>query len=304
MAPPQGRLHQVRLPPGVRAQYPWSGAALVAPDGHALHYLDEGPREAPPLLMVHGNPTWSFYWRNLVKAFAPEYRCVVPDHVGHGLSERPASADYRLQQHIDNLVALIDHLDLERLTLVVHDWGGPIGLGAGVARRERVARLVIFNTSVFLERVPFAIRVLRWSGFGDLAVHRLNAAVEGAIQRSLTHRLPAAVAAGYRAPYRTPAERTGHLAFFRDIPIEEGHPSRPTILGLTESVPRAFAEVPTQFLWGDQDFVFTPRFLARWQELMPHAEAHRLAHAAHWVVEDAHEEIVVKMRDFLQRTAT
>jgi len=289
------------LPEAVRAHYPWSGSDLTLKSGHRLHYLDEGTGD--PVLMVHGNPTWSFYWRNLVTALSPTQRCVVPDHIGSGLSDKPQDWTYRLQDHIDNLVALIDHLDLQKITLVVHDWGGAIGFGAALARPDRIARIVVFNTSVFLDHVPLSIRMARWPGVGEALVRGMNGFLRIGLLRAIgdRKRLANGVAAGYLAPYGSYESRIAHLQFIRDIPLESGHPTRATIAGLTEGVPRAFANTPTMFIWGDQDFVFTPRFLEKWQLLLPGAEVHRFADAAHWVVEDAHERIVPLMHDFLGR---
>lgn len=304
MSEESGTARYDALPADVRALYPWPGRNHTLTSGHTMHFVDEGSGEGSPMLMVHGNPTWSFYYRELVKAFAGSHRCVVPDHIGSGLSDKPQRWSYRLQDHIDNLVELIDALELSNITVVVHDWGGPIGLGAAAARRDRIGRLVVFNTSVFMEEVPLSIRACRLPGFGDLVVKGFNAAIRGAMARSLTDRgrMSRAVARGYAAPYPRWADRVGHMGFFRDIPLEPRHPTRATIARLTAEVPEAFADTPTTFLWGDQDFVFTPRFLERWLELLPHAQSHRFPDAAHWVVEDAHERIVPLMQDFVDRT--
>ncbi|MEZ4239014.1 MAG: alpha/beta fold hydrolase [Myxococcota bacterium] len=288
------------LPEDVRRHYPWRGEFLTLPNGHKLHYLDEG--QGPPLLMVHGNPTWSFYWRRLVAGLSDRYRCVVPDHLGAGLSDKPADWTYRLQDHIDNLVALIDHLDLRDVTLVVHDWGGPIGFGAAVARPERIARLVVFNTSVFLEHVPLSIRMGRWPVAGELLVQGLNGFLRVAKFRAIGDRdkLGDGVWRGYAAPYRRWSDRIGHLKFIRDIPVEAGHPTRAVIERLTEEVPAKLGDRPALLVWGERDFVFTPKFLERWQALLPHAEVERYPDISHWVVEEAHERILPRVTRFLE----
>jgi cis-3-alkyl-4-acyloxetan-2-one decarboxylase len=288
------------LPAEVQRHYPWPGEHLALPSGHRLHYLDEGKGE--PLLMVHGNPTWSFYWRTLVQGLSDRYRCVVPDHVGAGLSDKPADWSYRLQDHIDNLVALIDHLDLRDVTLVVHDWGGPIGFGAAVARPERIARLVVFNTSVFLEHVPLSIRMARWPVTGEWLVQGLNGFLRVARLRAIGDgaRMRDGVWRGYSAPYRGWSDRIGHLKFIRDIPIEADHPTRAVVERLTERVPALFRDRPALLIWGEKDFVFTPRFLDKWRELLPQAEVERYPDVSHWVVEEAHERIVPRMQAFLE----
>ncbi len=287
------------LPAEVRAHYPWPGAFHTAKSGHQQHYLDEGEGEV--LLMVHGNPTWSFYYRRLVAELSADYRCVVPDHVGHGLSDKPQDWSYRLQDHIDNLVSLIDHLDLHDITLLVHDWGGAIGFGAALARPDRIRRLVVFNTAVFMEKVPLTIRTARKRVFGEAAILGLNGFLRGGLMQGVVDRkrMKNGVGAGYFAPYDSPANRIGHLKFIRDIPLEEGHPTRETIDRLDREV-ESLNTLPTMFLWGDRDFVFTPRFLhEHWLKKFPEAEVHQFPDAAHWVVEDAHELIVPRIRDFL-----
>jgi cis-3-alkyl-4-acyloxetan-2-one decarboxylase len=291
------------LPEEVRRHYPWPGEHLLLKSGHRLHYLDEGPRDAEPLVMVHGNPTWSFYWRTLVAPLSQSYRCVVPDHLGSGLSDKPKDWTYRLQDHVDNLVELLDHLDLKNVTLLVHDWGGAIGFGAACARPERIARLVVFNTSVFMDVVPLSIRMARWPLVGEVVVQGMNGFLRAGLIRAIGDRarLKDGVGKGYAAPYDSWEHRLAHLKFIRDIPLEDGHPTRATIERLTAEVPRLFAATPTMFVWGDRDFVFTPAFLERWKGLLPQGEVHRFADAAHWVVEDAHERIVPLVRDFLAR---
>ncbi len=289
-----------RLPEAVRRHYPWPGAFHTLPSGHQLHYLDEGTGET--LVMVHGNPTWSFYWRTLVQGLCDQYRCVVPDHLGCGLSDKPQDWSYRLSDHIDNLVSLIEALDLQNVTLLVHDWGGSIGLGAAVARSERIKRLVVFNTSVFMEHVPLSIRMARWPGVGEALVRGLNGFVRIGLVRAIADRSRWAdgVGEGYLAPYDSYNNRVAHLGFIRDIPVEDGHPTRDTIQRLTAEVP-TLADRPTMFVWGMRDFVFTPAFLERWLEMFPDAEVHRLDDAAHFVVEDAHERILPLVLDFLTR---
>ncbi|NIQ03820.1 MAG: alpha/beta fold hydrolase, partial [Nitrospinaceae bacterium] len=155
-----------------RDLYPFE-SRFFEPGGHRMHYLDEG--EGEPLLMLHGNPTWSFYYRNLIKGLKSQFRCVVPDHMGCGLSDKPQDYPYTLSQHIDNLESLVEHLKLDRLTLVMHDWGGAIGMGFAVRYPEMIKRLVIFNTAAFIaDRIPFSINLCRQSTLGPLAILRFN----------------------------------------------------------------------------------------------------------------------------------
>ena len=151
-----------------RDLYPFRSQYLTL-SGWKYHYVDEGSGD--PLVMLHGNPTWSFYYRALIAAFSPTHRVIAPDHVGCGLSDKPQAYSYTLAQHINNLEALLDALELERLTLFLHDWGGPIGMGYALRHPERVKRFVVFNTAAFpVSRIPLRINVCKLPGFGALAV--------------------------------------------------------------------------------------------------------------------------------------
>jgi len=292
------------LPAAVRGEYPWRGRYLsIHRDDAApmrLHYLDEGKGE--PLLMVHGNPTWSFYWRKLVSGLSEDYRCIVPDHIGCGLSDKPGDFSYRLEDHIQNLSQLIEALDLHDITLVVHDWGGAIGFGAALKHPDRIKRLVVFNTAVFMGPVPAEIRMCRWPVVGELVIQGLNGFVRTGLFRAIADRsrMKGGVGAGYLAPYNTWSNRYAHLAFVRDIPIEADHPTRAVINEIDERVSE-LAHLPAVFVWGEKDFVFTTAFLHRFLEKFPDPEVRLLPDAAHFVVEDAHEVIVPLVRDFLAR---
>jgi len=264
-----------------------------------MHYLDVGA--GPPVLMVHGNPTWSFYWRNLVKGLSRDHRCVVPDHVGCGLSDKPPRS-FSLEDRIAHLGRLVETLDLHDLTLVVHDWGGPIGLGTAVRDPDRFRRLVVLNTSVFEGQLPLSIRMCRWPVLGPVLIRGLNGFVRVALLRAVTDRtrVRGAVARGYLAPYRSWADREAILRFVQDIPLEEDHPTRPLFLGIDAAL-AVLEDRPVLVVWGERDFCFTPEFRRGWQERLPHAEVHQLADAGHWVMEDAHEQVVPLVRDFLER---
>lgn len=282
-----------------RQLYPFASHE-IALDGLRYHYLDEGRGE--PLLLVHGNPTWSFYWRELVRALAGRYRLIVPDHIGCGLSDKPQNYEYRLARHIANLRRLIAELKLEGVTLLAHDWGGAIGLGAAVSEPKRFCRLVLFNTAAFhSRRIPWRIRLCRTPLLGRLAVQGANAFARAALSMAVTHheRMTAAVRAGLLAPYDSWAHRIAIHRFVQDIPRSPRHPSYATLAELEEKLP-LLRDLPTMFIWGMRDWCFTPHFLERFLEFFPAAEAHRLADAGHYVVEDAHEQIVPLVERFLE----
>ncbi|HEY1065297.1 MAG TPA: alpha/beta fold hydrolase, partial [Pirellulales bacterium] len=283
-----------------RDLYPFHSHYLAL-DGLRYHYLDEGRGQT--LLCVHGNPTWSFYWRRLVSEFSNTHRVVAVDHIGCGLSGKPQKYNYSLAQHITNLVALIDRLDLRDVTLLAHDWGGAIGLGATVERPERFSRLVLFNTGAYRsQEIPLRIAACRWPVVGPLAVRGLNGFAGAAIHMATSkpERFTPAVTAGYLAPYDNWANRVAVQRFVEDIPLSPSHPTFARLHEIESALPSL--GLPTKLIWGMQDWCFTPRFLERFErEFFPHASSHRFHDCGHYVVEDAHERIVPLLRDFLNQ---
>lgn len=281
-----------------RSLYPFESHWLDV-NGLRYHYLDEGQGE--PLLLVHGNPTWSFYWRELIAGLRGKYRLIVPDHIGCGLSDKPQQYEYRLATHIDNLRRLVDHLRVEKLTLLAHDWGGAIGLGAAIAEPDRFRRFVLFNTAAYRSRrVPWRIRICRTPLFGDLAVRGLNAFARSALTMAVARhdRMTPAVRAGFLAPYDSWANRIAIHRFVLDIPLSPRHPSYARL----EAIEQGLATLrgrPMMFIWGMRDWCFTPHFLQRFLEFFPEAEVHRLFDASHYVIEDAQERIVPLVECFL-----
>ncbi len=281
-----------------RSLYPF-GSHHLSIDSLRYHYLDEGTGQ--PLLMVHGNPTWSFYWRNLVSAFRDRYRTVVPDHIGCGLSDKPQDYPYRLERHIENLVRLIEHLDLTDITLLVHDWGGAIGLGAALRVPNRVARIVLFNTGAYPPPfIPFRIRICRTPIVGQWAVRKLNLFARAALTMAASNpdRMTPDVRAGFLAPYDSWKHRIAIYRFVADIPMTRRHPTWQILANIESGLP-SLADRPIQMIWGMQDWCFTPACLERFLAIFPAAEVHRLEDAGHYVIEDAHERIVPLVDRFL-----
>ena len=283
-----------------RDLYPFE-SRFIELGSHRMHYLDEGQGET--LLMLHGNPTWSFYYRNLVKGLRSQYRCVVPDHIGCGLSDKPQEYNYTLSQHIDNLAVLVDRLNLDHLTLVMHDWGGSIGMGLAVRAPEKIKRLIFFNTAAFItDRIPFSINLCRNPVIGPLAILKFNlfARVATSWACKQTNRMVGKVRRGYLAPYNSPQNRIAHLRFVQDIPLTPDIPSYPVVEHI-ESQLGYFRDRPVMIIWGMQDFCFTGYFLDRWKKYFPDAEVHEVEQAGHYVVEDADEEIIPWMIQFLRK---
>jgi haloalkane dehalogenase len=284
--------------------YPFTGRSLTL-GGLRYHYLDEGQGE--PVVMLHGNPTWSFYYRNLVSALRGAYRAIVPDHIGCGRSDKPDDArySYTLERRVADLEALLDHLGLrENLTLVLHDWGGMIGMAFAHRHPERVQRLVVLNTAAFHQpsgkRLPWQLWLCRNTLLGPLLVRGLNAFCRGAARAGCTrHPMPKAVRAGYLAPYDSWRHRLAVLRFVQDIPLQPGDRCYDLVTRVQDGLSR-FRAVPMLICWGERDFVFDRHFLREWQRRFPGAEVHRFADAGHYVLEDAGDEIIPLVRAFLK----
>jgi haloalkane dehalogenase len=285
--------------------YPFQGKYLDV-GGFRLHCLDEG--SGPPVVMLHGNPTWSFYYRNLVLALRGAHRAVVPDHIGCGLSDKPRAAHYpyTLARRVDDLDALLEQLAVrEPVTLIVHDWGGMIGLAWAVRHPERISRLVVFNTSAFhlpaAKMLPWQLWLVRNTPLGPLLVRGLNAFCRGAARRCCTRRaMSPAIRAGYLRPYDSWAHRVAVLRFVQDIPLRSRDPGYDLVTATQDGLD-LLRHVPVLICWGMRDFVFDYHFLAEWERRFPQAEVHRFADAGHYVLEDAAEEIVPRVSQFLSR---
>ena len=270
-----------------------------------MHYLDEGG-DAPPVLMVHGNPSWSFYYRNLVQALSGTHRCIVPDHIGMGLSDKPDDSDYSytLAQRIDDLGALIESLNLSQpITLVVHDWGGMIGLGWAVRHPQRIARIVILNTAAFpLPRdkaFPGALRFTR-SALGAFLVRGFNAFSWGAtVVGCKRNPMPPEIARAYQAPYDNWHNRIATLRFVQDIPLDSGDSGYALVEDVASKL-HQFQNTPALIAWGAKDFVFDDAFLREWYNYLPQAKVYRVPDAGHYVLEDAADEVIPMIVDFIR----
>ena len=293
-----------RASPVPHSLYPFEGRDFDL-GGLRYRYLDEGSGD--PVVMLHGNPTWSFYYRNLVRALRDDYRAVVPDHIGCGFSDKPDDSRYRytLSQRVADLEALLDHLDLhENLTLVAHDWGGMIGMAYAVRHPERVRRLVLMNTAAFHlpedMRMPAALWFVRDTRLGPFFVQRFNLFSRGAAWLAPAKRLSKPVRDAYCAPYDSYENRIATLRFVQDIPLRPGDAAYDQVSEIAAGLDR-FRETPILLLWGEKDFVFKPQVLSIFEKIWPHAEVHRFPDAGHYVLEDASAEIPPLVRDFLAR---
>ncbi len=292
--------------------YPFTPHRVEIRPGIAMSFLDEGPRDGEVIVMLHGNPSWSYYWRHLVSGLSDRYRCIVPDHVGMGLSDKPEddvsaapAYDYTLQSRIDDLDALLDHLGITGpVTLAVHDWGGMIGFGWALRDPARVRRLIITNTSSFplpdAKRFPKRIAIGRHSRLGGWLIRRFNLFARGAAWMGTTRALPRDVRAAYAGVYDGWHQAISTLRFMQDIPLDEGDRAWPIVLAAQKQLP-AYADRPAFIGWGLRDFVFDRHFLDGFRSALPNAEVHAFADANHYVLEDKHEVLVPMIREFLVR---
>lgn len=230
---------------------------------------------------------------------------MAPDHLGCGLSDRPANFDYCLASHVSNLRRLINELDLKDATLVAQDWGGPIGLGALLSCTERFRRIVLLNTGAFRSRrMPWRIAVCRFPWLGTLAVRGLNAFSLAALRMAVAHPrcLKPQVRAGYLYPYDSWGHRIAVDRFVKDIPMNSRHRSWPELVAIEHGLVR-LRPLPALLVWGMKDWCFTPYFLDRFMELLPQAEVERIESAGHWVLEDAEERVIRRIERFLDEQA-
>ncbi len=271
-----------------------------------LHYLDEGSKSAAPVVMLHGNPSWSFYYRKLVTALCKHYRCIGPDHIGMGFSDKPSASEYEftLDQRVDDLEALLDKLRIhEDITLILHDWGGLIGMSYAIRRPQRIRRLVILNTAAFHlpegKHIPWQLVLSRIPMVNALLNQGLNAFCRGAIKYCVARKaMPPDVASAYIAPYNNWQNRLAVRKFVEAIPLKPGDSGYDT-LALVDNELHQFSELPMLICWGLKDFVFDKHFLSEWEKRFPNAQLHRFEDAGHYILEDAAEDVIPLVQQFL-----
>lgn len=283
--------------------YPFQGRFFER-GGIRMHYLDEG--SGPPVVMVHGNPTWSFHYRNLVLALRSGHRCLVPDHIGCGLSDKPSDReyDYSLARRVADLEALIDHAGIRECSLVVHDWGGMIGMAWAVRHPELVRRLVVLNTGAFHlpkeKRLPFALWLGRNTRIGEWMIRGLNAFCRSAARVGVKRRpLTSEVRAGYLQPYDSWKNRIAVARFVQTIPLRPSDPGYDIVSEVEAGLERLRGK-PMMIAWGLRDFVFDKHFLAEWERRFPEADVLRFEDGGHYILEDAADEIIPRIVEFLR----
>jgi pimeloyl-ACP methyl ester carboxylesterase len=274
--------------------------------GLQYHYLDEG--DGPPVLMLHGNPTWSFYYRSLVQGLSPAWRCIVPDHMGCGLSDRPGINAYgfHLEDRVNDLEKLMDHLAIsEKISLVVHDWGGMIGMAWALRHPDRIRRIVILNTAGFFPPAAKGLPLRLWlikhlRFFAVPAVLLGNVFARAALFMAPRKRLSLKVRNAMVAPYNSVKNRLATLKFVQDIPVTPDDPSYETVKQVDENL-HLLKKIPKLICWGRHDFVFDLDYYEEWRRRFPDARAHLLEDAGHYILEDEPEKVLELVRDFFKR---
>lgn len=282
-----------------RDEFPFESRWARLSSGTRMHYVDEG--SGPAVLFVHGTPTWSFDWRRLVAALSATHRCIAPDHLGFGLSERPPNGAYTPEWHAANLAQFVERLGLDRFTLVVHDFGGPIGLPLALDTPSRVDGLVVFNSWMWSIRDDAAmVRPARLLGgrFGKFLYRRANLSLRVLLPAAYADRrtLTRAVHAQYLAPF--PEPRSRELVLWSLAHALLG--SDAFYSSLWEGRER-LRDLPAQLIWGMHDPAFRPHHLARWREVLPGADVTELP-VGHWPLEESPDEVIGAVRAFLRRT--
>ena len=287
---------QLQVPSDLKGEYPFNPHFHMV-EKESLHYIDEGAGE--PLVMLHGNPTWSFFYRNLAKYFSQHnYRVVIPDHIGCGLSSKPQNYEYTLEHHITNTLSLIEKLKLKDITLIVHDWGGAIGMGVATRRPDLIKKIVVMNTAAFRSmEIPWRINILR-NPVGEWFIRSFNGFALPATTMAVMKPLPPEVKKGFVLPYSDYQSRIATAKFVRDIPMNDKHPTYKTLSGIEEKLKTL--KVPVLILWGEKDFCFTTNFQKRWMEFFPKAKVKTWPDAGHYLVEDKTAEVINEIEIFLK----
>lgn len=265
-----------------------------------IHYIDEG--SGPVIVMVHGNPTWSYYYRNIITLLSKDHRVIAIDHMGCGLSDKPQDYEYTLKQHVENLERVLDSLHVLSFSLVVHDWGGAIGMGVATKYPERIEKIVILNTAAFRSsRIPFRIRICKFPLIGPFIVRAFNGFAWPATFMAVKKSMQKDVCSAYIAPYNSWNNRVAVSAFVKDIPLEESHVSYSTLEEIENGLSTIKdAGVPMMIIWGGKDFCFDNVFYEEWRQRFPEAECHMFPEGGHYILEDCRDEVAPLFSRFFE----
>ncbi|HID02675.1 MAG TPA: alpha/beta fold hydrolase [Desulfobacterales bacterium] len=271
-------------------------------DEHRLHYVDEGQGDI--IVMVHGNPTWSYYYRRLISLLAKAHRIIAIDHMGCGLSDKPQDYDYCLKNHTQNLDSLLQYLQIKTFSLVVHDWGGAIGMGVAAKHSDSVKKVMVLNTAAFRsKRIPLRISICRWPIIGKVLVRGMNGFAGPAVTMAVSKKMDKDIAEAFLAPYDSWKNRVAVSSFVEDIPLDSRHPSYETLLGVEKGLEQfQKKQLPMLICWGGRDFCFNDSFYEEWCKRFPHANTHYFKEAGHYILEDAFDAIAPLALTFFEST--
>lgn len=293
----------------LRPMFPWA-QSLVDVNGRRMAYLDEGAKDARPVLLLHGNPTWSFLYRDFIEPLKKAgYRVIAPDCIGAGYSDKPRiDAAYTLAHHIADLVSLIDQLDLKGFALVTQDWGGPQGVGAALQRLDRLAALTLMNTWLYTDyKGRFHTTARPWTSWhapiiGPYFMKRKKVLSHGGPSVTSKRGMSAAEARAYHHIYDERESETVTLTWPRTIPLREGDRGWADMAMIQRRLPE-LAKTPTQILWAPEDQVFPIEYANRLKELLPHAEGPiAFDKAAHFLQDDRGPDLAKAIIAFLDRS--
>ncbi|BHH83224.1 alpha/beta fold hydrolase [Desulforhopalus sp. 52FAK] len=265
-----------------------------------MHYIDEG--KGPVIVMVHGNPTWSYYYRNLIHSLRKNFRVIAIDNIGCGLSDKPQDYAYTLKQHIANASNLLDTLGIDRFSLVLHDWGGAIGMGLAGKVPGKIDKITVMNTAAFRStKIPLRISLCRIPVLGEVIVRLFNGFAWPATFMAVTKPLSAEVKSGYLAPYNSWKNRIATHRFVVDIPLDSKHPSYDTLVSVENGLEQIKEnKVPLLIVWGGKDFCFNDSFYTEWCERFPYAETTYYKDAGHYLLEDERDEVNKRIAAFFR----
>lgn len=287
------------IPADLKEQYPFDSKYITVDDQlNRIHYVETGSGPEA-LVCVHGNPTWSFYFRNVLKHVKNVDRVIAIDHMGCGLSDNPSNYNFDLSQHIHNLSIVIKKLKLEKVHLLLHDWGGAIGSGWAVDNQSQVASITLSNTAAFFSRrLPLRIAACRIPVLGEWWIRQCNGFAWGATWMATYWGLDRIVKKGLLFPYKDFESRKAIMRFVEDIPISKKSPSHQIISEIESKLPSISA--PTNLIWGQKDFCFDMSFFKKWLQIFPNSRTTVITDASHYVIEDAPLEYVNHVDGFLK----
>lgn len=285
----------MNIPAELKNEYPFESHFLSI-QKNQLHYVDEGSGEV--ILMLHGNPTWSFFYRDLAKHFSKQYRVIVPDHMGCGFSSKPQDYEYTLKTHVNNLIFLVEKLHLTNITLVVHDWGGAIGMGLATKYPQLIKKIVVMNTAAFRStEIPKRINILK-NPLGQWFIRRFNGFAGPATYMASAKGLSPLIKKGFTLPYYDYKSRIATAKFVEDIPMNNGHATYQTLKNIEDKLKNL--TVPVLILWGEKDFCFTMNFFKRWKDIFPAAKSVTFPKAGHYLIEDEKMSVINEIEHFLK----